>query len=72
MQTKKKNSLFGRYPCCDIVNNAIRAILNGDTNTAIEDLYQAICKADGYLYDDLTERVTEIHNRVWNERQQIR
>ncbi len=68
MLTKKKNAIFGRYPCCDLVNNAIRCILNGDTDGAIEDLLQAIWKSNGYLYEELNEEVTKIHERVWERR----
>ena len=57
MKTRKKNALFGRYPCCDMVNNAIRDILNGRTDAAIDELLQAIWKADGYLHEDLEHRV---------------
>ena len=68
MSVKKKNALFGRYPCCDMVNNAIRDILNGDTDAAVEELLQAIWKADGYLHKDIADKVDAIHSRVWDER----
>ena len=64
MITKKKDALFGKYPCCDMVNNAIRFILKGSTDMAIEELLQAILKAEGYLHEDLKEEVTEVHERV--------
>lgn len=35
--TKKRNAIFGRYPCCDMVNNAIRYILHDEKDSAIED-----------------------------------
>ena len=60
---KKKNAIFGRYPCCDMVNNAIRFILNGKTDAAVEELAQCICKSDGYLHEDLQEKVNEVHER---------
>ena len=65
MITKKKDTLFGKYPCCDMVNNAIRFMLKGNTDMAIEELLQAIWKAEGYLHQDLKEEVTEVHERVW-------
>lgn len=68
MLTKKKNAILGRYPCCDLINNAIRCILNGDTDSAVEELLQTIWKSNGYLYEDLKEEVTEIHERVWERR----
>ena len=67
MLTKKKNAVFGRYPCCDMVNNAIRFIIDGKSDSAIEELLQAIWKADGYLHDDISDKVDEIHKRFWDE-----
>ena len=68
MFAKKRNAIFGRYPCCDLVNNAIRYILNGDNDYAVEELLQTIWKADGYLHKDLENDVKIIHERIWNER----
>lgn len=68
MFTKKRNALFGRYPCCDMVNNAIRHILNGDKEDAVEELLQTIFKANGYLHEDLKDEVWKIHECVWKER----
>lgn len=61
MLYKKKNSRFGRYPSCDMLNNAIRFLLDGkDRNIVIEEIVHAIRKADGYIYDDLQDRVDKI------------
>lgn len=68
MKIKKKNAVFGRYPCCDMVNNAIRDILNGRPDDAVEELLQTIYKVDGYLHEDLQVKVEEIHKRIWNKR----
>ena len=68
MFTKRRNSVFGRYPCCDLVNNAIRHILHGDNDSAIEELLQTIWKADGYIHEDLENDVQKIHKRVWKKR----
>lgn len=68
MLTKKKNAVFGRYPCCDLVNNAIRFIIKGDSDNAIEELLQAIWKADGYIHEDIASKVDKIHNRIWDKR----
>ena len=68
MITKKKDAIFGRYPCCDLVNNAIRFILAGKTDIAVEELLQSIWKSNGYLHEDLEDRVMEIHKRIWEER----
>lgn len=67
VRTKKKNAVFGRYPCCDLINNAIRYILNGNTDSAIEELLQAIWKSGGYLHEDLKTKVNESHERVWKD-----
>lgn len=65
--TKKRDAVFGRYPCCDYVNNAIRFILDGKTDIAVDELLQAIWKSGGYLYEDLKPRVGEVHERVWKD-----
>lgn len=67
MITKKKNAIFGRYPCCDLVNNAMRFIITGDTDSAIEELLQTIWKSDGYLHEDIQNEVYMIHDRVWDK-----
>ena len=64
---RKQDAIFGRYLCCDFINNAIRFILKGRTDLAVEELLQAIWKGDGYLHEDLTERVMDIHKQVWDE-----
>ena len=68
MKIKKKNAVFGRYPCCDMVNNAIRDILDGRPDDAVEELLRTIQKADGYLHEDLQVKVEEIHKQIWNNR----
>ena len=65
---KKKNAVFGRYPCCDLVNNAIRFILQGKTDVAIDSLLRAIFTADGYIHKDLAEEAINAHNRVVDNR----
>jgi hypothetical protein len=65
---KKKNAVFGRYPCCDMINNAIRFILKGQNDEAIEELLQTIWKANGYLHEDLKDNVQEIHQRIWSQK----
>ena len=68
MLTKKRDAVFGRYPCCDMVNNAIRYILRGDKDSAVEELLQTIWKANGYLHEDLENDVQKIHECVWEKR----
>ena len=55
MLTRKKNAIWGRYPCCDLVNNAIRDILSGNSDNAISELLTAITKAGGYVHDDIAK-----------------
>ena len=59
MKTKNKNSAFGRYPSCDFINNAIRFLLDGRTDVALEELVYAIEKADGYFHEDIAEKIKE-------------
>lgn len=61
---KKKNAVFGRYPCCDLVNNAIRFILQGKPDFAIDSLMRAIFTADGYMHTDIAEETIKAHNRT--------
>lgn len=54
---KKENAIFGRYPCCDLLNRALRFMLDGNYESAREDVILAIYKADGYFYKDVAERL---------------
>lgn len=63
-KTKNKNAIFGKYPCCEYINNAIRYCLHGESDLAIEELLQAILKSDGYLHSALSEEVEKVHDRV--------
>lgn len=68
MTAKKRNALFGRYPSCDMVNNAIRFILEGETDDAISELYYAIQKAGGYIHEDIEMSAIEAKDRVFVKR----
>lgn len=57
IRIKKNNAIFGRYPCCDLLNRALLFLLDGKIELAKEDIIQAIYKADGYFYRDVTERL---------------
>jgi len=57
IRIKKSNAIFGKYPCCDLLNQALRFILDGKPELAKDDIVHAICKADGYFYDDVAERL---------------
>lgn len=53
----KPNAIFGRYPCCDLLNCALRFLLDGKPELAKDDIIHAIYKADGYFYQDVAERL---------------
>ena len=72
MLTRKKNAIFGRYPCCDLVNNAIRDILNGNSDGAISELLTAITKAGGYVHEDIADAANAVHERAWAKRRELR
>ena len=57
MFIKKKNAIWGRYPCCDLVNSAIRGILDGNYDEAVRDLRAAVIKSNGYFYEDVAKRL---------------
>lgn len=65
MKTKKRNAYFGRYPSCDLCNNALRFILAGNPDMAFEEIAQAIMKADGYFHEDIAEEVKQ--KMGWND-----
>lgn len=57
MRIKKANAIFGRYPCCDLLNQALRFIVDGKPEFAKDDIVHAIHKAGGYFYDDVAARL---------------
>lgn len=57
MKKKNRNARFGRYPSCDLCNNALRFILKGDPDGAFKEIVRAIQEADGYFHDDIAEIV---------------
>ena len=64
LKLQDKNANFGRDPSCDLVNNAIRFIINGKTDAAIDNLFRAILIADGYFHRDIADEMIDAHNRV--------
>ena len=44
--------VFGKGEPCDLLNEAIRHIKEGDTDAAIESIADAIDEAGGYYHDD--------------------
>ena len=55
----KKNNKFGTYPCCDHLNVALRYLLKDriTNKSAIDEICQAIYKADGYFYEDVADEL---------------
>ena len=66
MTVKKKNALFGRYPSCDLLNNALRFLREGKTDVAVEEIIFAIEKAGGYFHKDNVQMVEEA-KKHWEE-----
>lgn len=66
MNIKKKNALFGKYPSCDMLNNALRFLREGKVDVAVEEIIFAIEKADGYFHADNIEFVNDAKER-WAE-----
>ena len=66
MNVKKKNALFGRYPSCDLLNNALRFLREGNTDEAVEEIIFAIEKAGGYFHEDNIQIVADAKKR-WEE-----
>ena len=67
MNIKKINALFGKYPSCDMLNNALRFLRVGNTDCAIEEIIFAIEKADGYFHEDNLTMVEDAKRR-WMEK----
>ena len=66
LKLKKHDAIFGRYPLCDMINNAIRYIIRGNYDLAIDELFRVILQADGYFHQDLGEKIIEAHNKTVN------
>ena len=62
MKKKNRNARFGRYPSCDLCNNALRFILKGDADGAFKEIVRAIQEADGYFHDDIADIVQRSFN----------
>ena len=67
MNTKKKNALFGRYPSCDMLNNALRFLNDGNIDAASEEIIFAIEKAGGYFHEDVMPIVERVKS-YWLEK----
>ena len=62
MRVKKADSIFGRYPCCDLLNRALGFLLEGKIDGGIDDIVLAIEKADGYFYEHIKKMLEERNN----------
>lgn len=71
MNIKKKNAVLGKYPSCDMLNNALRFLRDGNTDCAIEEIIFAIEKADGYFHEDNVQMVTDARKK-WQKRTSLK
>lgn len=55
--------VFEKGEPCDLLNNAIRHIKAGDTDSAIESIANAIDKAGGYYHDDVIAVVEALRRK---------
>jgi hypothetical protein len=62
MRKKNRNAYFGRYPSCDLCNNALRLILKGKPDEAFNEIVRAIQEAGGYFHDDIADIVQRSFN----------
>lgn len=67
MKTKKKNAVFGRYPSCDMLNNALRFIKDGNIDSACAEIIFAIEKAGGYFHEDVVPIVEKVKSYWLNK-----
>ena len=70
MTIKKRNAIFGRYPSCDMLNNAIRFLLRGndyDNDHALHEIIMAIHKGNGYFHKDIAESVEIFMRDYWEK-----
>ena len=54
MLFRKKKDRLGQYPSCNLLNNALRYLFQGDVTSnmlAIEEIMYAILKADGFFHE---------------------
>ena len=58
---KKINERFGVYPSCDLLNNALRILINNpnEYKHAIKEIKLAIEKAGGYFHEDVENKLKE-------------
>lgn len=72
MKVKKRDSIFGRYPANDYLNDAIRFLIRdgeGDRELAIGEIVGAITAAGGYLCDDVLQMLHENAEKEANRKQ---
>lgn len=64
MRIKKRNAMFGRYPSCDMLNNALRFIHEGKIDAANAEIMFVIEGAGGYFHDDVVGIVEQIKSNL--------
>lgn len=64
---KKWNKLFVQYPSCDHLNNALRFLRDGNSDTAAAEIIFAIEKSGGgYWHNDVYPYVLEVKKRFFD------
>lgn len=58
---KKISNRLGAYPSCDLLNNALRILINNPDkyDHAIKEIKLAIEKAGGYFHKDVENKLKE-------------
>lgn len=61
LRKKKISNRLGAYPSCDLLNNALRILLNNPDkyDRAIKEIELAIEKAGGYFHEDIAKELKE-------------
>ena len=68
MLFRKKKDRIGQYPSCNMLNNALRFLFEGDVDSnmkAIEEIMYAIIKAEGFFYESNFDKL--VHYGKLNE-----
>ena len=74
MLFRKKKDRLGQYPSCDMLNNAMRFLFEGDVTSnmrVIEEIMYAIIKADGFFHESNFDKLvyygklSEEHRERW-------
>lgn len=61
IESKKNDKKYGKYPCCEYINNALRFLMKKVSPSDMDDTYKYVMQeivdgiicADGYFYKDV-------------------